>query len=55
MSNTRFPDFMPADNGSRMAQRSIDRKTMIYATKDGVPLQLDKYVDNSVAYRVSVP
>ncbi|MEO6285881.1 MAG: alpha/beta hydrolase [Dyadobacter sp.] len=33
-----------------LAQSSIDRKTMVYATKDGVPLELDKYVDNSVAY-----
>jgi pimeloyl-ACP methyl ester carboxylesterase len=33
-----------------LAQSRVEKKSVVYAVKDGVELQLDKYIDNSVAY-----
>lgn len=38
-----------------MAQSSVERKTFVYSVKDGKQLRLDKYVDNSVAYKGKRP
>src|ERR687886_194919 len=38
-----------------LAQSTVERKTIVYSAKDGVQLQLDKYVDNSVLYKGKRP
>ncbi len=44
---------MAASNA--LAQASVERKTIVYSTKDGKDLHLDKYVDNTVAYNGKRP